>query len=531
MTLEDIQMVQESFAAAARRAREAGFDAVEIIASAGYLICQFLSPLTNLRTDQYGGSWENRCRFGVEVVRKVRERVGPDFPIIVRLSGNDFVPGSNTNREAALFARELEKAGVDCFNVTGGWHESRVPQITGELPRGGFSYLAYGIKSAVSVPVIASNRINDARVAEEILRSGQADLVNLGRQLLADPEFPNKVKEGRQAAIRRCIACNQGCMDMVFSLQEVFCAINPMAGREHEIEIKPAASPRKVLVIGGGPAGMEAARAAASRGHRVTLWEKDSRLGGQLHYATVPPGKREFINLVDYYTHSLAEEGVEVVLGQEATAEKVAAFNPDVVVLATGSRPAPAPFPIQPGLQVITAREALAGAPTGSRIVVIGGGAVGCETAVALAETGTLKAEVVKFLIENEAESFETIRELVNRGTKEVTLVEMEAKIGRDIGISTRWVIMKHLQRLGVNVMTQARVLQVDAQGVHVEKEGNTMVLPADTVVLAVGAVPVRDLAEELGGKVPELHIIGDAHSPRKFTEAIREGFDLVRQL
>jgi 2,4-dienoyl-CoA reductase (NADPH2) len=532
MTADDIKTVIESFGEAARRAKEAGFDAVEVIASAGYLICQFLSPLTNKRTDQYGGSWENRTRFGIEVIKKIREKVGSNYTVIVRLSGHDFMPGSNSNKEAAMFASLLEKAGVDCFNVTGGWHESRVPQITGELPRGGFAYLARGIKEAVTVPVMASNRINDPLVAEAILQHNLADLVNMGRPLIADPDLPKKAACGDLNAIRRCIACNQGCLDMVFSFQDVHCTVNPLAGREDQINVQPAEKPKKILVIGGGPAGMETAYTAATRGHKVSLWEMNESLGGNLKYAAIPPGKEDFNTLLNYYEEMLLRSGVEIALNRKAEAEEIIAEEPDLVIIATGSKPIEAPFPVSKPEMIASALEVLDGKVIpGEKVIIIGGGSVGCETAVTIAAMGAISAETAKFLLEHEAETPERIKELLRRGTREVTLVEMEKGIGRDIGISTRWVTLKCVDRMGVKVLDQHLVKEVTAEGVLVEKDGEQILLPAETVVLAIGARANNQLAKELEGKVKELHVIGDAVKPRKLTEAIREGFDLARSL
>ncbi len=276
MTLDDIERVQDDFVKAARRAKQAGFDAVEVLASAGYLICQFLSPKTNKREDDYGGPLENRMRFGLEVVKRVRQEVGSDMAVIVRVAGNDFVPDSHTNLEARVFAAAVEKAEADCINVTGGWHESRVPQITMDLPQAGYVYLARGIKENVGIPVIGCNRINDPFIAEEVLREGVADLVGVARGMLADPEFVNKARDGRAEEIRRCVACNQRCFDHVFQLKPVGCMVNPRCGREKETVIVKAASPKKILVAGAGPSGCEFAVTAAQRGHEIILCEKET---------------------------------------------------------------------------------------------------------------------------------------------------------------------------------------------------------------------------------------------------------------
>ncbi|MBP1742500.1 MAG: NADH:flavin oxidoreductase/NADH oxidase, partial [Deltaproteobacteria bacterium] len=339
LDLDEIPGVQGRFAEAALRAKKAGFDAVEILGSAGYLISQFFSPLTNLRQDQYGGSFENRMRFGIEVVKKVRKAVGASYPILMRLAGNDFMQGSNTNKEAQIFASKLEKAGVDCFNVTGGWHETRVPQLTMHVPRKAYTYLAQGIRSAVSVPVIASNRINDPGLAEEVLSEGQADLITMARALLADPGLPNKAMQGKENLIIHCVACNQGCFDRVFQYEPATCMVNPAAGMEAEFPVNPASKKKRVLVIGGGPAGMKAAITASDRGHQVILVEKNSRLGGQLLLNEKIPGRQEILLAAGDLEKNLKARPVEILFGREADQAFIREQAPDALVLATGASP------------------------------------------------------------------------------------------------------------------------------------------------------------------------------------------------
>ncbi len=523
---EEIPMVQDAFARAALRAKEAGFDAVEILAAAGYLISQFLSPLTNLREDSYGGSLEKRMRFGLEVVEKVRAAVGQEYPVLMRIAGNDFVKGSHTNTESRAFAAEAEKAGVDLFNVTGGWHETRIPQLTMGVPHKAYVYLAQGIKSAVSVPVLASNRINDPRAGEEILRNGQADLVTVARGLIADPDFANKAKEGRSHLIYHCIACNQGCFDSIFQLKPAACLVNPRAGREGELEVVPADKAKEVLVIGGGPAAMKTACTAAERGHRVTLVEQHRSLGGQLLLNRLIPGREELVTAAQDLENNLKALGVEIILGKKADAALVKKRSPDAVVLATGARPI---RPDMPGVDrdhVVQAWEVLAGRiGLQRRVAVVGGNAVGLETALYLAHQGTLDPEVLHFLMANQAESMETLTALLNKGNKEVTVVEMTGRAGVDIGFSTRWTVMAELRRLGVTVMTGTKAVEITPEGLKVEKGEEIRLLPADSVVLAVGSRAEDGLAGELEGLVSELYVIGDAKGPRKALDAIHEGF------
>jgi 2,4-dienoyl-CoA reductase (NADPH2) len=532
LELEEIPGVQDKFAESAVRARNAGFDAVEILGSAGYLISQFLSPITNLREDEYGGSFENRMRFGIETIAKVRKSLGPDYPILLRIAGNDFMEGSNTNREARKFAAAAEVAGVDLFNVTGGWHETRVPQLTMGVPRKAYVYLARGIRSAVSAPVISSNRINDPGVAEEVLRNGGADLITMARGLLADPDLPNKAQSGKSRLIYHCVACNQGCFDSIFQGRPATCMVNPRAGREAELQVKPAPKSRKIVVVGGGPAGMKVACTAKDRGHHVILMEKSERLGGQILLNHLIPGRGELETAAIDLIHNMQDKNVEMVLGKTATPENICDLTPDVVVVAAGARPATPEIAGVQGENVIQAWELLEqNRETGERVVVLGGNAVGLEAALLFANQGTLSPEVLHFLMVNRAETYETLSHLLDRGSKQVTVVEMTKKAGADVGLTTKWTLMGELKRLGVKILTQTEAVGITPEGLQVKDEQGSGFIPADTVVLATGSKSENGLAEALGDRVPEIHVIGDAKKPRNVLVAIREGFQLGLKL
>jgi len=527
LTLEEIPGVQDCFAEAAVRAKKAGFDAVEILGSAGYLISQFLSPVTNLREDPYGGSLENRMRFGLEVISKVREAVGTDYPVLMRLAGNEFMEGGNTNREAAIFAAEAEKAGVDLFDITGGWHETRIPQLTMSVPRQAYVYLAQGIKSAVSVPVLASNRINDPATAEEILCNGSADLVTVARGLIADPDFPNKAQEGNSHLIYHCVACNQGCFDNVFLGRPVACLVNPAAGKEQEVQLTPAPRRKTVLVVGGGPAGMKAACTAGQRGHRVTLMEKTDRLGGQLLLNQRIPGRSELTTAAQDLIRNLKALDIEVVTGKTADLDAIRRMQPDAVIVATGAGPIRPEIPGIESPHVVQAWDLLAGrAAVGKRVAVLGGNAVGLETALYLADIGTLSPEVLHFLMANRAESMEILMGLLNKGIKDVTVVEMAQKAGADIGLTTRWTVLGELKRLGVKVMTGTKAVGVTPEGLQIEQADGPGFLPADSIVIAAGARSESGLVEPVKAIVSEVYVVGDAQGPRNALHAIREGFE-----
>ncbi|MEW6441470.1 MAG: FAD-dependent oxidoreductase [bacterium] len=526
MSLEEIDQVQDAFAQAARRAREAGIDGVEIIGSAGYLISQFLSPVTNQRTDAYGGSFENRARFAVETIRRVRAAVGADYTVTMRVPGNDFVAGGNTNDEIARFCRLFDQAGLDGFNVTGGWHEAFVSQLTMEVPRGGYAYLAGGIRRAVSVPVIASNRITDPFTAERILKDGFADLVSLGRVLIADPDWPIKAREGRTGEIRPCVGCMQGCMDRIFMGQPLCCLVNAEAGLEQERQIVRAAKPRKVMVVGAGAAGMEAARVAALAGHDVDLYEKAPVLGGQLLIAGAPPGRKEFLSLVEYYKAALDAAGVRVHTGVTLDAGKVRELGPDEVIVAEGAEPL---LPKIPGMDlpiVISSWKFLSEEPPlGRRVAVIGGGAVGLETALQVAKIGTIGAETLEFLMFNKAEKDEKLHELLHRGTKEVTVFEMLSRAGQDVGKSSRWVLMQELRDRSVRILTDAKVEAIEPDGIRYIERGETKKELFDTVIVAVGSKPVRRLTDELAAAGIPRKTVGDCNAPRKIIDAVHEGY------
>jgi len=526
LTVEEIRQIVDAFSRAAVRVKKAGFDAVEILTGTGYLISEFLSPLTNMRQDEYGGSLENRMRFGLEVIDAVRRAVGDDFPLIARMNGNDFMAGGQGRLELKQWAGALARHGVDALCVNVGWHEARVPQIVSAVPRGVFSYLARGIKEQVEIPVIASHRINDPAVARELITDGCCDMVAMGRSLIADPYLPEKSETGREDEIVHCIACAQGCFDHLFELKSVECLCNPRAGHEGEVTIEKTQNPKKVMVVGGGPAGMSAALAAFDRGHVVKLYEKSDRLGGQLHLAAAPPGRAEFFELAGDLEKQLRVKAIPIVLNQAVDEALIEKESPDGVILATGAIPVTLPIPGVDRPHVVQAWDVLENRTgTGRRVVVIGGGAVGVETALFLAEKGTLSGDAVKFLLVNRAEDPETLVELATRGTKDVVLIEMIDRVGKDIGRSTRWGMMQDLSRAGVTILTGAKALAITASGIKIEKDGAVKELPVDTVVLAAGAESYNPLQPVLEKKGIPFLVAGDAGRIARAFDAVHDGF------
>ena len=537
MTKEQIREVLEKYAEGAARAKRAGFDAVEISASSGYLLNQFLSPVTNLRTDEYGGSWENRTRFPLEVIRTVREAVGPDYPLILRLGGHDLVKGSNTNEELSDFAVLAEDAGIDLFNVTAGWHESRVPQITGDLPAGGFTYLAEGIRKKVHVPVSAANRVNDPMVAEKAIAMGHCDMVTMGRALLADPQLPNKAAAGLERQIRPCMGCNQGCLANTFFDRPICCLVNAVCGRELELDLTPAAEPKNVLIVGGGPAGCEAALRAAQRGHHVTLLEKSDRIGGQIKLTAVTPARADFERLISYYESNLPAAGVDVRLNTDIFAETAlpaAAF--DVVISAAGGKGAPFTIPTDGSIPVITVEDMLTQRKIpGHNVVIIGSSFVAAQAAQYLAAESSLSPAQLYHLSIFKAETPEKIDKLLNSTSRNITVIDRLKKIGIGFESGVGWPCMSELSRLGVRKMPMSWIERIEngiVCGVSKDRDGNFTAfrMPADTVVFTPGAHRNEAPAQLLAQRFPQaqLYEIGNCLKAGRAIDAIRRGCELA---
>lgn len=504
LTEEGIRDLIEKFGDAAERAAAAGFELIEIHGAHGYLINQFLSAFSNIREDGYGGDISGRTRFAREIVEEIRGRLGPEYPISFKISAQEFVPGGLTVKESIEILRILVEAGIDVVQVSAG--NDATPEWISQpmfMKKACLADSAGEVKRALDIPVMAVGRINHPLVADHIIRDGLADLVCVGRGLLADPEMPVKAREGRLEEIRTCLACNT-CMESIFRKGRVECLVNPALGREHEMAYRPAAEKKKVMVIGGGPAGMDVAWVAAWRGHEVHLFEKTGELGGQLLLGAMTSYKREFRNLIEYLKRQVDKHGVHCHLNREVRASTVVDMDPDVVILAAGSIPV---FPDLEGLEsrlVVSVPEALNGEGVeGRSVVVIGGGPTGCEVAHHLAEGGA-----------------------------SVTLVEMRARIGIGIETVTRKVLMKSLEKHSVRMMTQCKPKLITESGVIVvSEEGEERFLSAHRVVMATGTRADDTLYDEIRALGYTVHRIGDCREPRNAKDAIYEAAVLGRSL
>jgi 2,4-dienoyl-CoA reductase-like NADH-dependent reductase (Old Yellow Enzyme family)/NADPH-dependent 2,4-dienoyl-CoA reductase/sulfur reductase-like enzyme len=503
LSLEEIQKIIEAFGEAARRVKETEADGVEIHMAHGYLINQFLSPFSNKRADEYGGSPDRRMKMAIEVLRTVRNKVGPDFTVLCRLSADEYVEGGLKLEDTKEIAKALERNGADALHISAcvaaSGYLNHPPYYAEE---GVFVHLAQGIKSVVSIPIIAVGRIRTPELANQILEGNKADLISMGRALIADPNLPMKVLQGRTEEIIPCISCNR----CVLSIRKgaLQCAVNPETGREGVFILQKADRPKKVWIIGGGPAGMKAAEIAALRGHQVTLYEKTEGLGGKFLLAAIPPRKQVLKEFIDQLTGQLKNLPVKIALGKPFTLVSLKRGRPDVVIVAIGAKPF---FPPIDGIResgAISVEDALSGSvPLGRKVLVVGGGGIGAEVADHLSENG-----------------------------KEVTLVEMREGIALDLVTHLQYFLNKRLKEKGVRMLTSTKAVRFEKEGLWVEdSQGTKRLAGFDSIVIALGSIPNDELVESLKGKVPEVYVVGDASKPREVMEAVLEGEEVALKI
>lgn len=499
LTVAEIQGLVRAYAAGAKRAKKAGMDFIELHGAHGYLITQFLSPFTNKRKDAYGGTAEKRFRFLAEVFAAVRKAVGEDYPIIVRLSGDELVAGGLRLKDAVAIAKKLEKLGADALHVSAGNYASYgqgmmiSPMAVPDAP---LAHLAKGVRAAVKIPVITVDKIRTPELAEKLLKNKTADFIAIGRSLLADPAWPNKAKSGKADEINHCIACNQGCISRLFAQQDVWCTVNPACGREQKFAKPRSGKSKKVLVAGGGPAGLEAALVAAKRGHKVIVYEAATKLGGQLHAAAAAPYRKDWKMVLEYLVGELMRRKVMLKLGVALTPEIAAAEKADAVIVATGARPTRPGIPGISGANVMTSRDLLEGkAKAKGKIIVAGGGCAGAQTAEYLAQKG-----------------------------HGVTIIEMADVVAAEAPIDERLLLLGRLQKSGVKTMLKTKITDITTDHVAVETEKGMSLIPAETVVVCLGSRGDTALADSLKPIVKQVITVGDALKARRVTDAVLEG-------
>ncbi|WP_329053015.1 NADPH-dependent 2,4-dienoyl-CoA reductase [Amycolatopsis sp. NBC_01488] len=516
LTNRGVRQQINAFANCAALAREAGYDGVEIMGSEGYLINQFLAERTNKRTDAWGGTPEKRRRFAVEIVKRTREKAGDDFIIVYRLSMLDLVEGGQRWEDVVALAKDVEAAGATIINTGIGWHEARVPTIVTSVPRAAFTWVTGKLKPHVGIPVVTSNRINMPQVAEEALRSGDADLVSMARPFLADPEWIRKAESGREDEINTCIACNQACLDHAFKRKLVSCMVNPRAGHETTLTLAPTRRAKHVAVVGAGPAGLSAATALAERGHRVELFEADDEIGGQFGIARKIPGKEEFAETIRYYQRRVEVTGVKLHLGKRVSAGELTGF--DEVVLATGVVPR---VPSLPGIdhpKVLSYVDVVRhGKPVGERVAVIGAGGIGVDVSEFLTHTGSPALDLDAWMAEWGVTDPERAvgglaKPKPEPSPRQVFLLQRKKSgIGSGLGKTSGWVHRAALKAKRVEQLTGVTYDRIDDAGLHLTVDGAPRLLEVDTVVVCAGQEPVRDLADELRAAGLPVHLIGGA--------------------
>jgi len=520
MTEDDVERELSNWANACRLSQQAGYDGVEIMGSEGYLLNQFLTTRGNARDDKWGGAYENRMRYPLEVVRRVRAATGPNFIIVYRLSMLDLVPDGQSFEEVITFAKALEKAGVNIINTGIGWHEAKIPTIATMVPRAAFAWVTRKVKEAVNIPVSASNRINMPSVAEDIIARGDADLVSMARPMLADPDWVKKAEADMEQEINTCIACNQACLDHTFQLRLSSCLVNPQACNETELVYVKAQKPKKIAVIGAGPAGLSFAAVAAERGHQVTLFDADTKIGGQFNIARQIPGKEEFHETLRYFDVMLKKHGVKRALGKRVDAHDLAAF--DEVVLATGIVPRRLDIEGLDHPKVLSYLDVLRDKkPVGKRIAIVGAGGIGVDTAEYLTHDLHHKPsslDIPTFLkewgIDPELRArggVEGVHEQVDPSPREIYLLQRKTKKITGPGKTTGWIHRESLLRKKVNMMTGVSYRRIDDEGLHITVDGRDMVLAVDNVVICAGQEPNRELQAGVEAMGKRVHLIGGA--------------------
>jgi len=542
MSGAEIEETIDDFARCAALAQDAGYDGVEIMGSEGYLINEFIAARTNQRSDEWGGSYDNRIRFPVEIVRRVRERVGENFIIIYRLSMLDLVEGGSTLEEVRQLAQAVEAAGATIINTGIGWHEARIPTIATSVPRAGFAWVTKQLMGSVSIPLVATNRINTPEVAEQVLADGAADMVSMARPFLADADFVAKAAAGQADRINTCIACNQACLDHTFQGLITSCLVNPRACHETVLTIEPVAgdqSAKRVAVVGAGPAGLACATTASKRGHQVTLFESDDQIGGQFNLAKQIPGKEEFAETLRYFGRELEETGVEVRLGERATAADLTAY--DVVVLATGVTPR---IPDVEGVdhpKVVTYLDVLRDkVPVGEKVALMGAGGIGFDVAEYLTQNGPSGAVAPEvFNAEWGIDATYASRGGLAAPTREeparsvALLQRKESKVGAGLGKTTGWIHRATMAQRKVAMVPGVTYERIDDLGLHAVINGERTVLDVDTVVLCTGQEPLRELQAELEARGQVVHLIGGADVAAELDakRAIKQGTELAASL
>ena len=533
----------QDFANCAALAQEAGYDGVEIMGSEGYLINQFIAKKTNKRTDEWGGAYENRIQFPINIVKRVREKVGPDFIIIYRLSMLDLVDEGSTWDEVVILAKEIEKAGATIINTGIGWHEARVPTIGTVVPRGGFAWVTKRLMGEVNIPLIATNRINTPEIAEQVLQEGCSDMVSMARPFLADAFFVQKAMDGKSEEINTCIACNQACLDHTFQGKLTSCLVNPRACHETKLNFTPATQKKKIAVVGAGPAGLASATVLGERGHTVDIFEAESEIGGQFNMAKVIPGKEEYAETIRYYDVMMKKYGVNVHLNHRVTTEELATGNYDEIIIATGVTPRKVTFEGADHPKVLDYADVLYhNKPVGNKVAIVGAGGIGFDMAEFLAhnpEEASPSVNTAEYMKEwgvdmayskggalMEAQPAPSPREIY-------LLKRSSGKHGKNLGKTTGWIHRSSLKMKEVKMMGNVEYQKIDDDGFHIIRDGNPVVLDVDHVVICAGQEPLRDMYEELQAKGLNVHLIGGANVAAELDakKAINEASYLCAEL